>query len=103
VDRYGAGLLFVVVLVVVLNLLDAVFTMIILNKGGQEVNPIVGYFMHLSGNAFWVWKFVITSFSLLLLCVHSQFKRYKAFHALIGASVIYVVVLLYQVHLILLP
>ena len=103
VDRYGAGLLFVLVLVIVLNLLDAVCTIIILNKGGEEVNPVVGYFMHLSGNGFWVWKFIITSCSLLLLCVHSQFKRYKTVHAIIGASVIYTMVLLYQVHLILLP
>jgi hypothetical protein len=103
VDRYGAGLFFVLVLVIVLNIFDSVLTMIILNNGGEEANPVIGYFMQVSGTGFWVWKFIITSCSLLLLCVHSQFKRYKALHAIIGASFVYVMVLLYQVHLILNP
>jgi hypothetical protein len=100
VDRYGAGLFFVILLIVILNVFDSVLTLIILNNGGEEVNPIMDYLIQVCGNGFWVWKFIITSCSLLLLCIHSQFKRYKAFHAILAASFIYVALLLYQVLLI---
>ena len=41
IDQYSSGLFFLLILIVGLNILDALFTMIILDFGGWEVNRIV--------------------------------------------------------------
>ena len=62
------------ILIVGLNILDSSFTMIILEFGGWEVNPIVRAAMDVYGDQFWVWKFLLVSFNLVLLCLHSRFR-----------------------------
>jgi hypothetical protein len=99
VDRYSARLFFVITLIIGLNILDALFTMMIIDLKGVEVNPIVLSAMHLYGDKFWVWKFCIVSFSLVLLCLHSPFRRVK--HLIGGVSLVYLVVVLYQICLVL--
>jgi hypothetical protein len=96
-DRYSAGLFFVLILIVGLNILDAFFTMIILDHGGWEVNPIVGCVIQLYGDKFWVWKFVIVSISLILLCLHINFGRARTLINAVGF--IYIAVVVYQIFL----
>ena len=98
VDRYSSGLFFVLVLIIGLNVLDALLTMMILEFGGRELNPIVQSVMDLLGEKFWLWKFAIVSLSMVLLCLHSRFKRVMA--VCIGSGFIYLVVILYQILLI---
>lgn len=98
VDRYGPGLLFLLVLISGLNILDALLTMMILNDGGWEINPLVRYIIHLYGDGFWVWKFLTVSVSLVLLCLRSQFRLVTP--ALFGISAVYTAVVLFQVFLI---
>ena len=74
VDRYGSGLLFLIVLIVGLNVTDAWLTMTILEDGGWETNPIVSSVIQLYGDKFWIWKFAIVSIPLILLCLHSKFR-----------------------------
>jgi len=98
VDRYGPGLLFLLVLISGLNILDALLTMMILNDGGWEINPLVRYIIHLYGDRFWVWKFLTVSVSLVLLCLRSQFRLVTP--ALFGIGAVYTGVVLFQVFLI---
>jgi len=98
VDRYGSGLLFLLVLILCLNVLDAILTMIILENGGSEANPVVRSAIQLFGDRFWVWKFLTVSIPLILLCLHSKFRLVMPL--LLGISVIYIVVILFQVSLI---
>jgi len=98
VDRYSSGLFFFLVLIIGLNVLDALLTMMILELGGRELNPIVQSVMDLCGEKFWVWKFAIVSLSMVLLCLHSRFKRVMA--VCIGSGFIYLAVMLYQIFLI---
>ena len=98
VDRYSSKLLFFLILVVGLNLLDAFFTMIILDHGGCELNPIVASVISLYGDEFWVWKFVLVSASLIVLCLHSKFRRVKVW--IFGITIAYLGVVLYQLVLI---
>jgi hypothetical protein len=72
VDRYGPSLLFFLILIVGLNVLDSFFTMIILECGGWEVNPIARSAIEAYGDHFWVWKFMLVSFNLILLCLQQQ-------------------------------
>jgi hypothetical protein len=94
VDRYGARLLFFLVLIVGLNILDSFFTIIILDCGGWEVNPIVRLAIEVYGGEFWVWKFMMVSVNLILLCIHSRF-RYVS-RIIFGITLLFLGVILYQ-------
>jgi hypothetical protein len=97
VDRYHSGLLILITLAVGLNVLDALFTMMILDDGGWEINPVVRSVIQLYGDRFWVWKFVIVSFPLTLLCLHSKFRL--VIPIILGITAISVTVILYQIFL----
>jgi len=98
VDRYGPGLLLLLILILGLNVLDALLTMMILNDGGWEANPVVRSVIHLYGDRFWVWKFFIVSVPIIILCLHSKFRLVMP--VLYGISAIYIAVVLFQVLLI---
>jgi len=95
VDRYSPKLFFFLILMIGLNILDMLFTMMILDHKGWEFNPIVRSVMELRGDGFWIWKFAIVSFSLTLLCLHSKFRPIK--NIIIGLSLIYFLTILYQI------
>ncbi len=97
VDRYHSGLLILLTLAVGLTVLDALFTMMILDDGGWEVNPVVRSVIQLYGDRFWIWKFVIVSIPLTLLCVHSKFRFVMP--VILGITTISVLVILYQIFL----
>jgi len=97
-DRYSSKLFFFLILIVGLNILDALFTMMILDVGGWEVNPFVDAVIALYGDKFWVWKFTIVSASLIVLCLHSKFRFVK--EVIGGITLIYVGIILHQLALI---
>jgi len=68
---------FLAVLVIVLNLADAVCTDFILAHGGWEVNPIARGAIAAFGDRFWIWKYSLVSFSVILLSgyVHMRMAR----------------------------
>jgi hypothetical protein len=71
--------------------------MMIMNDGGSEMNPVVFSVIQLYGERFWIWKFAIVSFSLVLLCLHSKFRW--VFSALVSVASINIIVILYQIYL----
>ena len=95
IDRYSAIIFFFIVLILGLNVLDSLFTIMILDLSGIELNPVVRSIMDLYGHQFWIWKFAIVSFSLVLLCVHSKFRAVKGI--IVSLSSIYLTVVLYQI------
>ena len=98
VDHYSSRLFFFLVLIVGLNVLDALLTLMILDLEGWELNPIVRSVIDLYGERYWVWKFAIVSVSLVLLCLHSGFRRVKTLVVCIGF--VYLAVIFYQIFLI---
>ncbi len=98
VDWYSPGLFLLLLLIVVLNILDALCTMMILDYGAWEINPNVRSAIGLYGDKFWVWKFAIVSIALLILCVHIKFKPIKAI--IVTISSIYIGIVLYEISLI---
>jgi hypothetical protein len=93
-DHYSPKLLFFLILIIGLNYLDACFTMMILEKGGRELNPVVELAIGLWGEKFWIWKFAIVSVSAVILCLFSQYKRVKI--AIVLVSFLYLVLVSYQ-------
>ncbi len=99
VDRYRPRLLFLILLIVGLNILDSLFTLMILECGGHELNPIVESAIAVYGDHFWVWKFGIVSVNVTVLCLYSKFRYVEKI--LLGICLIYLTVVLYQVSLML--
>ena len=96
-DRYSSVIFFFLVLTLGLNILDSLFTMMIVDLRGRELNPVVQSVMNLYGSNFWIWKFGIVSLSLILLCILSNFKIVKGI--IIALSSLYLTVVLYQIFL----
>jgi len=89
---------FILVLILGLNILDSLFTMMIIDLGGQELNPLVGSFIELHGDMFWIWRFVIASIALILLYLHRGFLFVR--RVIIGIGLLYIVIVTYQMYLI---
>lgn len=96
-DRYSAPTFFLLVSITGLNILDSFFTMMILDAGGWEANPIVKAVMDAHGDNFWFWKFAMVSCCLLLLCLHSRYKLVKK--AMVALTSLYLAVVIYQIYL----
>lgn len=97
IDRYSPGLFSLLLLIVGLNILDALLTITILDHGGWEINPFVRSVIELYGEKFWAWKFVTVSIGLILLCIHSKFRPIKTI--IVTTGFIYASVVLYEVFL----
>jgi len=93
--HYSPDLLIALTLISGLNVLDAFFTMIILDQGGREVNPLVQLAMDAWGDRFWIWKFIVVSANIVLLCLCSHLKYVKAF--IFGICFLYAAVVMYQI------
>ena len=72
--EYGIGLVSLVVLVAGLNILDVIFTQVILATGGTECNPVVRAAIDAYGDRFWIWKVTAVSSLLVLICLYSRLK-----------------------------
>jgi len=97
-DRYSHILFFLLVLILSLNILDSLFTMMIIDLGGQEFNPLVRSFIELHGDMFWIWRFVIVSIALVLLYLHHGFILVR--RVIIAIGLIYIVIVVYQMYLV---
>jgi len=97
VDRYSPELFFFLILILGLNILDALFTQMILDFGGWEVNPIVDAVISLFQEKFWIWKFAVVSASLVIFCLHSKFRFVK--EVILGTTLIYIGIVLHQLTL----
>ena len=97
-DRYSPFVFFLIISILALNILDSLFTMIILDLGGRELNPVVKSVMALHGDHFWIYRFLMVSGSLVLLSLHRGARFFRGI--LIAISSIYLIIVLYQVFLI---
>ncbi len=78
VDRYEPWLVAVLVAIGALCALDAVFTLLYLQKGGSEANPLMARAIEWGPVEFMVLKCAVTNLGLLVLCVHKNFRYVKA-------------------------
>jgi hypothetical protein len=98
VDRYPVGLAVSLVTIGVLCALDAVFTLLHLQKGGGEMNPIMDRLMQTAGPVnFLVLKCAITNLGLVVLCLHKNFRLVKPVIALL--LLVYVALFAFHIYL----
>ncbi len=75
VDRYSVGLAVSLVAIGLLCALDAIFTLLYIQKDGKEANPVMRALIDSSAPAtFVILKCLVTNLGLAVLCVHKNFR-----------------------------
>ncbi len=94
VDRYSPWLFAILIWIAALNILDALFTHLILDRGGTELNPVAAWALAAFGNHFIVWKLAVVCASLLILCLLSKHRYARV--AIATSAALYSGVVCYQ-------
>ena len=72
VDRYGNKLLIALVLILLLSVLDAYFTIFHLERGALEINPFMNYLIGHGYLCFFTVKYLLTALAIFVLCVYKS-------------------------------
>ncbi|MBI5362917.1 MAG: hypothetical protein HZA53_07035 [Planctomycetes bacterium] len=73
VDLYSVKLLLILLWIALMNVADSFFTLVHLQHGGTEVNPVAGMMLQTGLTSFVVLKSALIGLALLVLCVHKNF------------------------------
>jgi hypothetical protein len=97
-DYYSPRLFFACILLILLCAADAYFTLELINRNlAKEANPIMAYCLKWDCSTFVALKIFMTSVSIVILCLLSNFLV-----AVIGLSMsvlVYILVILYELNL----
>jgi hypothetical protein len=74
VDVYDPKLLIGILWIALMNAGDSFFTLIHLQSGGTEVNPIAAMLLETGRTGFVVLKSVVIAAALCVLCIHKNFQ-----------------------------
>ncbi len=101
-DRYEKWVGLNIIAITLMSMLDAFFTLNILERGGIEVNPIMAALLAVDTNAFLIGKLLITIVCLLFALVHVNFHVLRVLpmkYLLVGISVFYTFLIGYELFL----
>jgi len=97
-DRYSPRLGAALVAIGLLCALDAVFTLLYIQKDGKEANPIMRALIDAAPpTQFVVLKCVVTNLGLAVLCMHKSFRFVKPMIATLLA--VYAALFVYHIYL----
>ena len=68
-DRYNQKFFVGVTVILVLSILDAALTLVVIQRGATELNPVMAYFLEHGTLTFIVAKYVLTSIGVLILLI----------------------------------
>ncbi len=97
IDRFHPKVVAGALLIMLLSMLDAIFSLYHINQGAIEINPLLNLCLSQGQGCFLVAKFLMTSVCLLCLVLHQNFFRITS--VLSSLTIVYGVVLIYQVTL----
>ncbi|MEJ2439860.1 MAG: DUF5658 family protein, partial [Gammaproteobacteria bacterium] len=83
--------------------LDAGFTLLLIQHGSVELNPFLSWFLHKHVLLFFLVKYFLTSLCVILTVMHGQFRIFgvKGIHFLTGSVVVYTFLIQYQLSMLL--
>jgi hypothetical protein len=64
-DYYNPKIFYVVTLILLLSVMDALLTLWLIGVGAEELNPVMAYFLGIGPNMFMLAKYLITSASVV--------------------------------------
>jgi len=68
-DRYNQKLFLAITAILILSIIDAVLTLVVIQRGATELNPVMAYFLDHGTSTFIVAKYVLTSIGVLILLI----------------------------------
>lgn len=71
-DRYSPKFLLAITIILMLSILDALLTLIVIEKGATELNPVMAHFLEYGTLSFVVAKYILTSVGVLILLVFNN-------------------------------
>jgi hypothetical protein len=72
-DQYDSAIFIAIVLLLFFSIIDAFLTLFLIDHGAIEINPIMAYFLKFGPFTFLIVKYFITSYSILILLIFSNF------------------------------
>jgi len=97
VDRYRKSDVLLLAAVFALNVADALFTLVWVERGGSEANPVMDWFLQQGEWVFLGQKCIVVGLWLVILVVHKNFQIARA--GLWFLLVLYGSILLYHIYL----
>jgi hypothetical protein len=95
VDLFGLRDFVAVLIVLILSILDAAFTLYHLSKGAEELNLLMAYALNIGVGYFFIIKYSITAFGVIILCIHKNFRYIR--EIFIGIITIYSLLIIYHI------
>jgi len=68
-DRYNQKLFLAITTILILSILDAVLTLVVIQRGATELNPVMAYFLEHGMPTFIVAKYTLTSIGVFVLLI----------------------------------
>ncbi len=102
-DQYGPYMLTAALLLMLLCVLDSYFTLILIQYGASELNPLLAWALNKHVMFFFILKYVLTALCVLVAVVHKQFQVFglKGYQVLIICILGYGILIQYQLSMLL--
>lgn len=101
-DRFDSGMAFLAIGLMILSIMDSVFTLTLIAHGGSEVNPFMNWLLHISVPAFVGVKMLLTAIPALILVATGNllvFGKIRARSILAAALGLYCGLIVYELGL----
>lgn len=72
VDEYNPRLVIPILLILLLSMLDAFFTLVLIDNGAVEINPLMAFYLEVGPGVFLTVKYLLTCLSLFVLLMFSH-------------------------------
>ena len=105
-DHFDSGIITLAIAIMILSIMDSMFTLTIISNGGTEVNPIMNAFLHHSVWAFTAFKMLCTGIPAIILVALGNLRilgRYRVrsilatFVGLYAGLIVYELGILYTI------
>ena len=71
-DRHNPKTLAIILTIIMLSIMDAIFTLELIHNGAAEVNPIMAYYLNFGPMVFFGAKYILTCASILLIFLNQH-------------------------------
>jgi hypothetical protein len=71
-DRYNQGMFAAITAILMLSIFDALLTLLLIERGASELNPVMAYFLEYGPQSFIIAKYALTSFGVVILLIYKN-------------------------------
>ncbi len=99
VDRYSFWAALAAIGIVVLSVVDSIFTLVLIGRGAVEINPVMRFALRFGTYPFFFIKYFLTIVSVIILLVHKNFQigaHISIKNIILGLGLAYLVLVIYE-------